>query len=62
MKLEFSLKIFKKYPNINFHECLSGGSRVDPYRQMGEQIEKDMKKLVAPFHNFANMPKNVKTS
>jgi len=28
MKLEFSQKIFKKYWNIKFHECLSGGSRV----------------------------------
>jgi hypothetical protein len=31
MKPEFSLRIFKKYSNIKFHENPSSGSRVVPY-------------------------------
>jgi len=33
MKLEFSQQIFKKYPNIKFHENPSSWSRVVPCEQ-----------------------------
>ena len=34
MKVKFSQKIFEKFLNFKFHEHLSSGSRVVPYRQM----------------------------
>jgi len=37
MKLEFSRKIFKKYPNIELHENLSSGSQVVPCGRMDRQ-------------------------
>ena len=52
MKLEFSQQNFQKYPNIKFHENLSGGSRVVPREQT------DMMKLIFALHSCANMPKN----
>jgi hypothetical protein len=49
-KLEFSLHIFKKSPNIKFHEI----------RPMGAELfyaDEQNKRLIAAFHNFANAPK-----
>ena len=40
MKLEFSGQIFEKYPNIKFHENLSGGRQVVPCGQMDGQIDR----------------------
>jgi len=53
-KLEFSLHIFEKSPNIQFHENPSSGSRVVLCGRT------DMKLKVA-FRNFANAPKKVST-
>jgi hypothetical protein len=52
MKLEFSRQILEKSYNIKFYENPSSGSRVVPCGQ------KDMTKLTAAFHNFANAPKH----
>ena len=37
MKLEFSGQIFKQYPNTNFHENPTSGSRVVPCGQTNGQ-------------------------
>jgi hypothetical protein len=58
MKLEFSQQIFKKYRNIKFQECLSGGSRDVPYGQTDRQT--DMKKLTVAVHTSANTSEKVK--
>ena len=51
MKLEFSRQIFEKSSNVKFHQNLSSGSPVVPYRQT------DMKPTLS-FGNFAKAPKN----
>jgi hypothetical protein len=56
MKLEFSRRIFKKYPKIEFHENPSRGSRVVQCQMTDRQT--DMTKLIAAFSNSANAPKN----
>jgi hypothetical protein len=52
MKLEFSRQSFEKYSNIKFHENLSSGCQVVPYRRP------DRTKLIVAFCNFANASKN----
>jgi hypothetical protein len=56
MKIEFSLHIFEKYPNVKFHEDQSSDSRVFPcghtYGQVEGQTERT--KPIATFSNFAN--------
>jgi len=54
MKLEFSRQFFEKYPNIEFHENPSSGSRVVPYGQTDGRT--DMTKLIVAVRNFANAP------
>jgi hypothetical protein len=56
MKLEFSEQIFKKYPNIKFHENPCSGSRVVPCGWTDGWA--DMMKLMVAFCNLANAPKN----
>ena len=58
MKFKFPQRIFKKSSCIKFHQNPSNGSRVVPHRRMNRQT--DMTKLIIAFHNFANVPKNVK--
>jgi len=48
IKLVFSRQIFEKYPNIDFHENPSSGSRTDG--------RTDTRKLMVAFRNFANTP------
>ena len=55
-KLEFSLQIFEKYWNVNFHENPSSWSRGVLCGQTA------MAKLIVAFHNFANALKNVEPS
>ena len=50
MKLEISGQFFEKYPNIEFHESPSSGSRVVP------DGRSDMTKLIIAVRNFANAP------
>jgi hypothetical protein len=57
MKLEFSQQIFKNYSNTKFHEYPSSLSDAVPCRQMDGWP--GMTKLIAAFHNFVNVPKNV---
>ena len=45
MKLEFSWYIFEKYPNINFHENPSSGSRVFPCGRTDRQDESNSRFL-----------------
>jgi hypothetical protein len=56
MKLEFPRQIFEKYSNIKFNN-LSSGSRVVP----GEKTNgwTDTTKLIVPFRNSANAPRNI---
>ena len=56
MKLEFSWQIFKKYPNIKFHENPSSGHRVVPCGQTDRRTEGE--RLIVASRNFANAPKN----
>jgi hypothetical protein len=58
MKLEFSRQNFEKRSNIKFYPSPSSGSRVVPCGQADRRT--DMTKLVVPFRNFANAPKNWK--
>jgi hypothetical protein len=55
MKLEFSRYIFENYPNIEFHENSSSGSRAVPCGQ--KERRTDMTALIVAFRNFANPPK-----
>jgi len=57
MTLEFSRQIFEKYSSIKFHEISFSGSRVVPCGPTHGQT--DVTKLIVPFRNFANAPKNV---
>jgi len=57
MKLEFSRQIFEKYSNVKFHENAFSESRVVPRGRTHGQT--DVTKLIVPFRNFANAPKNV---
>jgi hypothetical protein len=50
MKLEFSLHIFEKYLNTNFHENPSIGG---PVVSCGQT---DMTKLIFAFRNFSKIP------
>jgi hypothetical protein len=52
MELELYRPILEKYSNIKFHENLSSGNGVVPWRQ------RDVPKLMVAFSNFANAPKN----
>ena len=56
MKLELSLRVFKKFSNIKFHENPSNGSRVVACRRTDRWT--DVTKLIVTFCNFANVPKN----
>jgi hypothetical protein len=56
MKLEFSLQIFGKSSNIEFHENMSSGSPAVPCRRTDRRT--DMTNLIVAFGNFANAPKN----
>jgi hypothetical protein len=51
IKLKFSRQIFKKSPNIKFHETPSSGSRVVSCGRT------DMAKRTVAFSNFANATK-----
>ena len=53
VKLEFPRQIFQRYSNVKRHEYPSSGSRIVP---CGRQT--DTTKLIIPFRNFANPPKN----
>jgi len=55
MKLELWLQIFENFSNIKFIENPSIGIRVVPW---GRGRRTDMTKLIVPFRNFANVPKN----
>jgi len=52
IKLEYYRQIFEKYSNTKFHEKPSCGSWVVA------RGRSDMKKLLVPFRNFPNAPKN----
>ena len=54
-KMDFN-RLFKNPQISNFMKNPSSGSRVVPCRQRDRQT--DMMKLIAVFHNFANVPKN----
>jgi hypothetical protein len=57
MKVEFSLKIFEKYSNVEFHKkILLSGNRVVLCGQTGEQT--GMTKLTVAFRHFAKAPNN----
>jgi hypothetical protein len=56
MKLEFSEQIFEKSPNVKFHKIPPSGSRVVPCTETDGQT--DMAKLLVPFCDFSNAPKN----
>ena len=59
MKFEFSLHIFEKYWNINFHKNPFGGALRTCRRTARETDgQTDMAKLIVAFRNFANGPKN----
>ena len=55
MKLEFSWADFRKYSNLKFHENPPSGSRAVP---CGRTDKTDTTKLIVPFRNFAEAPKN----
>ena len=57
MKLEFSLRIFENYSNINLHENPSSGSRVF-HAEGRKDGQTDMMTLIVCFRNFENAPKN----
>ena len=56
-KFEFSRHIFEKSPNIKFNENPFNGSRVVTCAWTDGRT--DMKKLITPFRNFGNAPRNV---
>ena len=56
-KIELSLQVLEKSPNIKFHKNPSSRSRVVPCGRAGRLI--DMTKLIVAFRNFANAPKNL---
>ena len=60
MKLEFSQQIFEN-THIKFHENLSSGSQVVPYRWMVRWMggQKDITRLIVAFCSFVNVPKNL---
>jgi len=61
MKLELSRQIFEKYANIKFHENPSNDIRVIPCG-LTDRGQKDMKKLIVVFRNFAKSSKKHKTN
>jgi hypothetical protein len=59
MKLEFSLLMSEKYPNIKFRENPFIRNRVGPCGQTDKQT--DMTKLIVAFCKFAKVAKNLCT-
>jgi len=53
MKLEFSLQIFEKYPNIKFIKIRPVGAEL--FHGDGQT---DIPKLIIAFRNFPNAPKD----
>jgi hypothetical protein len=58
MKTEFSRQTFEENSNIKFHQNPFSGNRVIPCGLTDGQT--DMTKLIVPFRDFANAPKNNK--
>ena len=56
MKTGFPRQTFEQYSNIKFNENPSGGSRVVPSGQDGQNDEAN---TVIAFRNFANAPKKM---
>ena len=57
MKLEFSRQIVEKVSNTKYHEIPSSSGPVLPCGRTDKHT--DMTKLILPFCNFVNVPKNV---
>jgi hypothetical protein len=56
MKVVLSRQIFEQYSNIKFHEKQFIASRFVPCGSI--DVQTDVSKLIVPFRNFANAPKN----
>ena len=57
MKHDPSRQIYEKYSNMKLHKSTSSGGRVVPRRRTDGR--RDITKLIASFHDFANTSKNL---